>query len=282
MRNTIVFSFLLIAFTCVLPPKKTFAGNNTDAFKVTSIPTVEKNALKKYKHINTQNKYTKQMQQPANKAYQSYQQKKMQNMINTYQTDIFSSKQFVDAFKKYVPASQIKHITANFTRIGAHDKLFIFISSSMPLYEVRQYVQQVAFLNEPDIQIVMRGFVGGIKYIKPTIRFFYKSAKIDPYCHKSEMLCKVYNVSFNVDPLPFRKYHITRVPAFVFDPDFYKITKLNINNSNNAYKLYGDVSLKYAIKLLYKKSGYLRLKDFLDKYKSKEFFNTTSSQSQQK
>ncbi len=139
------------------------------------------------------------------------------------------------------------------------------------MYEIRRYVKQVAMLNEPDVQIVMRGFIGGVKYIKLTIRFFYKAVKVDPDC--KGLRCKMYNVSFDVNPLPFRKYHIDKVPAFVFDPNFQKIMPYNINKNDSAYKLYGDVSLKYAITVLYRYSKYLRLKEFLDKYKSKAFFH---------
>ncbi len=258
---------LIVSFFIAFVSISNASDNNS--FSVINIPKIEKNALKKYKHIKTQNKYTKQMQQAGKQAYKSYNQKKMQNMVNTYKNNIFSSKEFADAFKRYVPKSERQKV--KFSRIGAHDKLFIFISSSMPMSEIRQYVKTAALLNETDIQFVIRGFIGGVKYIKPTIRFFYKAVKVDPYC--KGLRCKMYNVSFDVNPLPFRKYHIDRVPAFVFDPDFQKITKTNINHNDNAYKLYGDANLKYAIKTLYDNSKYLRLKEFLDKFTSKAFFH---------
>lgn len=260
MRKILVLFMVLFSLNA-------FAGDNS-SFSVINIPKIEKNALKKYKNIKTQNKYSKQMQKAGQQAYKSFNQKQMQNMLTTYEKNIFASKQFAAAFKKYVPKGERQKV--KFSRIGSHDKLFIFISSSMPMYEIRQYVRQTATLNEPDVQIVMRGFIGGVKYIKPTIRFFYKAVKLNPSC--KGLRCKMYNVSFDVNPLPFRKYHIDKVPAFVFDPNFQKITKTNINNPDKAYKLYGDVSLKYAIKVLYDNSKYLRLKEFLDKLKNKAFF----------
>ncbi len=260
MRKLFVLLFVLLSLSAY--------ATDSSSFSVINIPKIEKNALKKYKHINTQNKYAKQMQKAGEQAYKSFNKKQMQTMLNTYEKDIFTSKQFALAFKKYVPKNERQKV--EFSRIGAHDKLFIFISSSMPMYEIRRYVKQVAMLNVPDIQIVMRGFIGGVKYIKPTIRFFYKAVKVDPGC--KGLRCKMYNVSFDVNPLPFRKYHIDKVPAFVFDPNFQKIMPYNINKNDSAYKLYGDVSLKYAITVLYRYSKYLRLKEFLDKYKNKAFF----------
>ncbi len=263
MRKVFALFAVLLAFYV----SSAYASDN-NSFSVINIPKIEKNALKKYKHIDTQNKYSKQMQKAGEQAYKLYNQKKMQSMISTYENDIFSSKQFAAAFKKYVPKSQMHKI--KFSRIGSHDKLFIFISSSMPMYETRRYVRQVAMLNEPDIQIVMRGFIGGVKYMTPTIKFFYEAAKVNPECEG--LRCKLYPVSIDVNPLPFRKYHIDRVPAFVFDPDFQKIMPYNIDKDDGSYKLYGDVSLKYAITVLYRYSKYLRLKEFLNKFKSRAFF----------
>ncbi|AEA33621.1 type-F conjugative transfer system pilin assembly protein TrbC [Hippea maritima] len=267
MRRITILILTLLFFAGV-----GYASDNS-SFKVSQIPEIQKQALKKYKHINTQNKYSKQMQEVGKQAYQTYtNNKKMQTMLNTYENNILSTKQFKAAFKKYAPGwFQKGKKRISFSRIGAHDKLFIFISSSMPMSEIRRYVQQVALINEPDVQIVIRGFVDGVKYLKPTIRFFYKAAKIDPNC-EGLTNCKFYNVSIDVNPLPFRKYHIERVPAFVFDPNFQKITKTNINDNDSAYKLYGDVSLEYAIKVLYENSRYIRLKEFLDKLKSKAFY----------
>ena len=258
---------VLLTALLILCINTSYASGNV-SFSVINIPKMEKNALKKYKHINTQNKYAKQMQKTGEQAYKLYNQKKMKSMIITYEKDIFSSKQFAAAFKKFVPKNQMPKI--KFSRIGSHDKLFIFISSSMPMYEIRRYVRQVAMLGEPDIQIVMRGFIGGVKYIKPTIRFFYEAVKVNPNC--KGLRCKTYNVSFDVNPLPFRKYHVDRVPAFVFDPDFHKIMPYNIDRDDGSYKLYGDVSLEYAVKILYKNSKYLRLKELLNKFRSKAFF----------
>lgn len=260
MRLLTILLTILCFFSAV------YAADN-GSFSVKDIPAIQKQAIEKYKHIDTKNKYSKKMSNVSQEAYKSYNQKQMQKMVNTYKENILSSKQFTAAFKKYVPHSE----EIKYSRIGSHDKLFIFISSSMPLSDIREYVKAAAMLNVPDIQFVVRGFIDGAKYIKPTIRFFYKSVKIDPYCEG--MGCKTYNVSFDVNPLPFRKYHIDRVPAFVFDPDFQKITQLNINKSDNSYKLYGDVSLEYAIQTLYNHSKYLRLKELSDKFKSKSFYN---------
>ena len=51
------------------------------------------------------------------------------------------------------------------------ERVYIFISSSMPKQTLRNYVRDVAKLSDPNVKLVMRGLVGGMKYIKPTLRF---------------------------------------------------------------------------------------------------------------
>lgn len=242
-----------------------------------TILQVQKKAKKSYGHIHYSNKYAKTIKPYANKAYKLYNQKQMQEMINTYKKNIFTSKQFQTAIKKYAPLGvYTQYFDNNTTKKGMslavqNDRLFICISSSMPINELRNYVKQVAYLRAKDIVFVMRGFIGGVKYMTPTIRFFYNMVKINPSCQG--LNCKTYNVMLDVDPLVFRKYHIDRVPAFVFVPNFHKIMPYNIDKDDGAYKLYGDVNLKYAIQILYKNSKYVRLKQLLDLYKQKSFFH---------
>jgi len=273
MRKALPFMFAFLLFL----NSAYSAGNNTNGtLNVSDIPKIQKEALKKYKDIKTQNKYQEQMRQAAEKANQMYNQQKMQTMINTYKNDIFSSKQFTSAFKKYVPQDQLEAINRmvgnnELSRLSDHNRLFIFISSSMPASEIRSYVRQVAELNDPDVQIVMRGFIGGVKYMKPTVKFYYNMIKKDPSCDNIAE-CEVYNVTFDVNPLPFRKYHVDRVPAFVFDPNFQEINESTINLPDSAYKLYGDVSLEYALEKFYEKSRYAKLKELLNKLNNKGFF----------
>jgi len=256
----------------------TYAGDNA-TLRVSRIPQIQKQALKKYKHIKVQSNYSKQMQSASKKVYQEFTNNKtMQGMIETYEKNIYSSRQFQSAFKKYVPYnyyaffnSQVKR-AKNLSPAVGNDRLFICISQSMPMNEIRSYVRQVAYLGDKDIVFVLRGFIGGVKYIKPTIRFFYNATKKDPNC-SGLVNCKLYSVVFDVNPLVFRKYKIDRVPAFVFVPNYHRITHSNFNKDDGAYVLYGDVSLKYAIELLYKNSKYIRLKQMLDQYRQKSFFH---------
>lgn len=271
--DRIVNLVLVLVLVMVINAGAFAKDNVTD----TTVLQVQKKAEKLYGHIHYSNKYQKAMKSAANRAYQLYNEKQMQRMITTYKQNIFTSKQFQAAIKKYVPPNVYAQY---FTKAGKlknmslavqNDRLFICISSSMPMAELRSYVKQVAYLGVKDIVFVMRGFIGGVKYMTPTIRFFYNMAKVDPNCKGLD--CKIYNVMLEVDPLVFRKYHIDRVPAFVFVPNFQKIMPYNIDKDDGSYKLYGDVSLKYAIQVLYKNSKYVRLKELLEEYKKKSFYN---------
>ena len=270
--NRIIKTGLVLLTIGLLAINTVAKDNITD----TTILQVQKNAEKLYGHTEYKNKYSSQMKPQAGRAYQFYNQKQMQEMINTYKRNILSSKRFQTAIKKYAPSDVYAYyfndtLKKNISPAVGNDRLFICISSSMPMSELRSYVKQVAYLGAKDVVFVMRGFIGGVKYMTPTIKFFYNMVKINPDC--KGLNCKTYGVMLDVNPLVFRKYHIDRVPAFVFTPNFHKIMPYNIDKDEGAYKLYGDVNLKYAIEVLYKNSKYVRLKQLLIRYKKKAFFN---------
>ena len=66
--------------------------------------------------------------------------------------------------------------------LPANERIYIFISSSMPRETLRNYVRDVARLKDPNVRLIMRGLVGGVKYIKPTMRFVSGILLKDPAC----------------------------------------------------------------------------------------------------
>ena len=56
-------------------------------------------------------------------------------------------------------------------QLPVNERIYIFISSSMPRETLGNYVRDVAKLNDPNVRLIMRGLVGGVTRIKPTIRF---------------------------------------------------------------------------------------------------------------
>ena len=141
-------------------------------------------------------------------------------------------------------------------RIGlsSQERIYLFISASVPVPTLRHYVKVISDLGEPNIRIVMRGFLGGAKFLKPTMAFLKEILFTDPECNPSRERCSTHRTQAIIDPLLFRKYRIEKVPAFVYAPsltisDNQMSEGLSGDKASDHYLIYGDVSLEYALQL---------------------------------
>lgn len=139
--------------------------------------------------------------------------------------------------------------------LGQDERVYVFVSSSMPRSVLRTYAEDIAKLGDQRVQMVMRGFVGGVSKMVPTTNFVAEVLKKDTSCAlKVDVQCEMMPVSFLIDPLLFERYSISEVPAFVY------VRGLNMNNpggsegfdSNIAaggkfLKMAGDASLGYVL-----------------------------------
>ena len=129
--------------------------------------------------------------------------------------------------------------------LAANERIYVFISSSMPEQTLKNYASAIDMTGDPNIEMVMRGFVRGIKKFAPTREFIQKiTSKPDG---------SVYAASILIDPLLFRKYKIGRVPCIVYDND----VAIDIHaavDADNYYALFGDASFEYAVERIQKES----------------------------
>ena len=129
------------------------------------------------------------------------------------------------------------------------DRIYLFVSSSVPLPTIRNYAMDMARLNDPRFVLVMRGFVGGAKRIGPTASFIADVLKVDPNCElNANRECAMQDVPFIVDPTLFRKSGIEKVPAIGFIPGGTQIVA-------EPLIVYGDTSLGYALEQMSRESG---------------------------
>jgi type-F conjugative transfer system pilin assembly protein TrbC len=123
------------------------------------------------------------------------------------------------------------------------DRIYLFVSSSVPLPTLRNYVADMARLSDSRFVMVLRGFVGGAKRIGPTSSFIADVLKADPLCELGpDGECAMREIPFIVDPTLFMQAGIEKVPAIVFAPDG------NVNG--RSLIVYGDASLGYGLELL--------------------------------
>jgi hypothetical protein len=82
-------------------------------------------------------------------------------------------------------------------------KIYIFMSSSVPREVWDVYIEEVVSRGLNAV-FLLRGCIGGCRYIKPTLSFI------------AEVL-KERSVEVWIDPLKFREYGVGRVPCFAFE-----------------------------------------------------------------
>ena len=104
-------------------------------------------------------------------------------------------------------------------KLAGNERLYIFISSSVPMHVLRNYAADAGRLQDPNIIFVLRGFVGGAKYVKPTKNLVSDMLKRSPDCDASAGKCETLSVSLQIDPALFARYGVSEVPAFVYVPN---------------------------------------------------------------
>jgi len=216
-----------------------------------------KDSKKEYqKHIpKKENENTPQMKKEAQKSYKEFQQKVMPEVEN------WKGKMKYDGERLVIDGSGRKNENEKDGLrefLNKDERIYIFVSSSIPKTTLKNYARSIDKLREPNIQMVLRGCIGGCAKLMPTAHFVQDV--IAP--SKDEELA----VEFIIDPMLYRHYKITKVPAIVFawgvsaaDIESSEGMPENLKGSPNAYVIYGDVSLDYALEKIHAKTSNPRI-----------------------
>ena len=89
-------------------------------------------------------------------------------------------------------------------------KVVLAVSSSVPMITLRRYAEQ---LEKIDGSMVIRGGIGGLEQIGPTLNWLEEVVSITPDCHGEG--CRYRAIDIGIDPIVFQDWGITRVPALV-------------------------------------------------------------------
>lgn len=89
----------------------------------------------------------------------------------------------------------------------------LFVSSSMPIDELRTYAGQI---EKTGGALAFRGMPGGLHRVAPMAELSARILRIDPGC--SGPACRMRSVPIVVDPIAFRKAGVTAVPALAMVP----------------------------------------------------------------
>jgi conjugal transfer pilus assembly protein TrbC len=196
----------------------------------------------------------KAAEQTAQQFYSPQYQKKIQAEIER-----LKSGQFADALRGFKGADQEE---SRNSVLPLDERLYIFISSSVPLSTLRTYASELDKLEDSGISMVMRGFVHGMKHFEPTLKLVRSILVKDSSCDLSAEKCEVYNAVVSIDPVTFRKYGVERVPAIAYvrglgleDIAMSEGDSENLKGSQDAYIIYGDVSVERALETIAKETA---------------------------
>jgi conjugal transfer pilus assembly protein TrbC len=205
-----------------------------------------------------ENLHKEKGQEMAEKTYQLYQSKEFQEKLQA-ETKRLKEGVFKKPVEEYYSGSS-KEIEKTKGELLPTERIYIFISSSIPIKTLKNYASVLDRLGDPNIVMVMRGFVDGMEYIKPTIKFVGDILRKDPSCDMTKQKCETYRADFQIDPLLFRRYQIAKVPAVVYATD---VNVMDVQMSeglesntemSNYYVLYGDASLEYVLDTIQKET----------------------------
>jgi hypothetical protein len=229
-------------------------------------------AKKKFQNLgNFSNVYEKEAREIAEMVYNMTQGEKFQREVERYKESlvgIIMQKEGLslkDVYKDYIEKK--KRERKKVLRLDPDERLYVFVSSSVPKETVRNYVAFVSSHIEGDVVFVLRGGVGGLKRLGPTVAWIYDVIKKDKFCEGED--CEVYGVEFVIDPFLFRRYGVEKVPAVVYAKGE-ELTKFEMSEGFEDKwrtkvwaKTYGDMGLAYHLKVIGEELNIEKIKRFI-------------------
>lgn len=220
---------------------------------------------------NLSNVYEKTGKDIAKKVYQETQAPQYQKLIKEQEEalrELILGKEGLslkDVYKDYVKKEKLKK---KVLVLDPDERLYVFVSSSIPRETIRRYVTFISSHVEGNVVFVLRGGIGGLKKLMPTVAWIYDVVKKDSNCEGVD--CEVYGVEFVIDPFLFRRYEVKRVPAVVYAKGK-ELTKFEGSEGLEDKwetkvwaKTYGDMGLAYHLKVIGERLGIEKIRRFIE------------------
>lgn len=242
MKNTFIPRTIIILFLCLFAGY-CLADEPGSKLKMDDISSVLKEAQENAKKLRLPENGQEDdcgCQDAAGKVMEKFNspdfQARMQDEQQRLQKTVFK-----DILTESLPQKDQNTTAAT----GSHaEQLYLFVSSSVPLTTLRNYAATIDRVHTGQVIMVLRGFVGGMKKIKPTMEFIAEILKKDPTCDFTKTKCDSYQVNIQVDPQLFQRFGIEEVPALAY---------LKISESDAEEKqaepiiISGDAGLDYLL-----------------------------------
>lgn len=253
-RIPLLMSLLTLLFVAIL--------STSDVFSIS--PSDVTNAVERSKEfegkIDYNNKYSDDMKKEAEKTSREF-QKKIMPEVNKWKD------RFHYEDNRLILRDTPRSKPENENNTGEHllaadERIYIFISSSMPKETLKAYAASIDRLKDSRIIMVIRGCINGCSKLMPTANFV---KSIMAPSEKEQL-----QVEVQIDPNLFHLYNIKVVPAIVFASG----VQLDVNEGSEgnlshivsipaSYSVYGDVSLDFALEKINSKVNNSRLNSIL-------------------
>ncbi len=160
--------------------------------------------------------------------------------------------------------------------LDKNEKLFVVISSSMPISTIQNYFRSVEHI-KTDVYFVMRGLVGNDpRYMMPTLNFLNSVAtkKANTDSNKAEY----FDINLDINPKVTSRFNIKHAPAVLFIKNYNPVIEqasnvIGIPDSNESYFIaYGETSLEYALKKINEEAKNKGLDNLIANMYGKGFF----------
>jgi conjugal transfer pilus assembly protein TrbC len=176
-------------------------------------------------------------------------QSRLDDLMTRFRSDEFKQQQqqYQQALKQQLNLDQwgLGESEGEEREMPFSDKPVLFVSSSVPLPTLRAFAHD---LEKVGGVMVMRGGVGGLKRVRPTMEFIAKVLNVDADCEGAS--CKKRNVAFLIDPILFDAYNIRQVPALTYQDKTELLSYcdgLEMLPRTNAV-IYGDATVGFMLK----------------------------------
>jgi conjugal transfer pilus assembly protein TrbC len=257
--STALLSMVFCAFICL--PETTGATDNA----VDLVNDAIDRAKQYQEKITLPEQTNREAQSAAGKAFEEFQSQAFQEKIDAEKDRIENT--LFRPFSSQPPAAATD---GKICPDGwpATERLILFISSSMPLSVLRTYVKDIDALNDPNVVMVLKGFVGGMQTVRPTLDFLEQLMVRERDCRLSEgKPCDVYDANIQIDPLLFSRFGIQQVPAVAYVRNVKMIDTRqsmalegNLSQEIDAVVVYGDASLEYSLERIFDETKSPRIK----------------------
>jgi type-F conjugative transfer system pilin assembly protein TrbC len=252
--STTLLSMVFCAFICL--PETTGATDNA----VDLVNDAIDRAKQYQEKIALPEQTNREAQSAAGKAFEQIQSQAFQKKIAAEKNRIENT-----LFRPFSSQPQAAATDGKICPDGwpATERLILFISSSMPLSVLRTYVKNIDALNDPNVMMVLKGFVGGMQTVRPTLDFLEQLMVRERDCRLSEgKPCDVYDGNIQIDPLLFSRFGIQQVPAVAYvrsvkmiDARQSMALEGNLSQEIDAVVVYGDASLEYSLERIFDETG---------------------------